>query len=286
MRYSFSGSIDAVSHKYGYEYIKAASLKQAVLPLLASFIYFILFFSNPILCYSFLGVFEVILQMFIVHCIISRFLGVKPAVVFTAVYNFICLSVLSTGFVFTILSIPFGTYIPALVVDIIVMVAFVYNGISIIVNMVRSFKNEAILKATGNCRLDIYDDKITGVALDDKNRNYEFEEKFEDISVIYTMDEDLNKKSHQKILVALNTGKDVVISIKNNDKALYNILIVMNDRREIRLALSQYITAREELKYVIKSLNDDEKPYPKKACGTCGFYLIDGRCPNCEKVNA
>ncbi len=286
MRYSFSGSIDAASRKYGYEYIKSASLKQAILPLLASVVYFVLFFTDVVLRFSFLGVFAVSLVLCIIQCTKRYTFGVKPSMIFMGIYNFLCCSVLSAGVVFTILSMFVGLNYPALIVDSVLAVVLIINIAVLLVNVIRSFKYEAILRATGNCRLDIYDDKIAGVALDEKNRNIEFEEKFEDISVIYTMDEDLNKKSHQKILVALNTGKDVVISIKNSDKALYNILIVMNDRREIRLALSQYIAAREELKYVIKSLNDGKKPFPKEACGTCGFYLIEGRCPNCDRVKA
>ncbi|MDO4419709.1 MAG: hypothetical protein Q4B92_05020 [Ruminococcus sp.] len=263
MRYSYSGKIDTVSNKYGYEYIRVAALKQAIIPLLMSFVYIFFALSDFKLLYTFIGAFQLTLAATIVHGVNSYKFNVTGSMIFLGAYTFTAYELYTIGVIMlgkSILSIT-DINMPLFVFTAVFGVVITVNFIVLLINVIRSFRYEAIKRKTRNCKLDIYDEKVVGVALDNSNKEMNFELNLSDIKSVNTVDANLKAKKY------------------------YNFLLCAKNGNEYKLALSSAGSAREEVKYIIKEIEKGNKPYPKKACTKCGFYLIDERCPNCQKFS-
>lgn len=264
MRYSFSGSIDVVSNKYGYEYIRTMSIKQGLLPVIFGLIYYLTSFDTVFLWYNFLCCFAVAATMFIMQCIFGEKFPNAINVLFLWVYTFIFMEeyLLSVYYLFSnIVSITDIDKL-LLLIDAVASVILNVNLIIVIVNLIRSFRHEAIRNTTRSCELKLYDDKLSGVAMNIRKALVNFEYNYDAIQEVYTLDEE------------------------SKSKHLCNFVIVPKEGDKLYLCLSGNITAREEVRYILKEIRRGENPYPKKACTQCGFYLIDGRCPNCTRLAA
>lgn len=264
MRYYFSGSIDAVSNKYGFEYIRTMALKQGFLPMIFGLIYFLISFGTTFMWYNFLSCFAVAVTMFIMQCIFCHKFPNAINVVFLWAYTFIFMEEysMSAYMLFSNLVSINDINMLLLFVDAIAAVIIVANLIVVLVNFIRSFRHESIRRTTGSCELKLFDEKLSGVAMNNDRALVNFEYEYDEIKEVYTYNE------------------------RYNGKALYNFVLVPKAGNELYLSLSGNITAREEIRYILKQLEKGEKPYPKKACVKCGFYLIDDRCPNCQKYEA
>ena len=202
--------------------------------------------------------------MFIMQCIFGHKFPNAVNVVFLWVYTFIFIEeyLLSAYNLFVNVSSIYDFDMLMLFINAVVSIVLTVNFVTVLVNFIRSFRHESIRRTTGSCELKLFDEKLSGVAMNNDRALVNFEYEYNEIKEVYTYNE------------------------RYNGKAIYNFVLVPKAGNELYLSLSGNITAREEIRYILKQLEKGEKPYPKKACIKCGFYLIDDRCPNCQKYVA
>ncbi|MBE6737284.1 MAG: hypothetical protein E7566_01325 [Ruminococcaceae bacterium] len=279
MKKTYWGNRDIIGMKFGnffrkyrVDFIRKRSILFGVLAMIICFdAYLISLYTDTSQAVCF-GVFAVSVVTFVLHLIFKNKMNFVGYIVIVGVYiNYMMTSMLhianSLDREYTIADLRFFYFVfedmGLLVFDFVVIMSFALTLciLLFIIECLLTKRNEKLNIIAEGSVLYITEDKLYGVALNDKNAHYDFELDFNEIANV----------------------KNIVF--EKDYKGIVNLVVTDKRGKEYGLSLNDELGAREEIKYIIKEIALGNAPYPKKSCDSCGFYLIDGRCPNCQKPN-
>ncbi len=259
----------ANTRKMGFEFLSIMSVRKGILPLLICIIQLLFYFNCTLLRSVFLMELLISAIIITIHLVFRDRINHVGSIVMAVLYIVadVRLLIYSGAAVnldylerlFLGLSIDENNIKFSNTLFILFIVFAVLDVVLLILESYFSYRDERIKNLSESSKLEIYEDKLSGIAVMYDKYIVSFTLNFTDI---------------------LSVDTETVANINNT---LSNLNIRAKDGRTYGLSLSDNIGAREEIKYIMDMVNKGQKPYPKKQCEKCGFYIIDGRCPNCEK---
>ena len=279
MKKTYWGNRDIIGMKFGnffrkyrLEFIRKRSVLFGVLAMFICFDYFLISKLTDVSQTVYLIGFIASVVTFVIHLILKSKMNFISYIIMVGVY--VQYMVFLSRYTFDILNLNrYNVYDIKLIYFMSYDQLFALNFVSwfslalllivlcFVFECIFTKKNENLKRIAEGTVLYISEDKVYGVALDERNSHYDFEISFNKIADV----------------------KNIVF--EKGYKSVVNLVITDKSGKEYGLSLNDELGAREEIKYIIKEITLGNAPYPKKSCDSCGFYLIDGRCPNCQKPN-